>query len=415
MMKTKLKISVSFLLLLIAQYAGAQFKYKAGLDTIVKTGFYAIAVTPGLSSYIKTDFSDIRIADASGKWVPHVIQQSAAPKQKTAYILHSIISVTHDKRFSTIILEGDKQLSIDAFTLLLKNAAVLRKASLSGSDDQKNWFIITEGRELKPVFYNDTSINKQEILFPSSKYSFYKLVIDNEKKDPLNIVEITSQTTPQRINERNGDSVLYHTVNPSPKISQTEEKQYTILKIEQDKPYMVTELRYKAGGSKFFNRTAKLFTSYNNSAAQTWNSNPLAVFEVHSEKPMQVMLRTVQSSIFYLLIENADNPPLQVSNVELRQPATFLVAELESGSKYELRFSDSAAVPPQYDLAQFTDRISQASISNITFGNIMPLNNTDLKVKKNNNWWIWPAIIAVLSLLLFLTWKLTSEMKEKEQ
>lgn len=405
--------SVLIVLLLFTFGATAQFKHKARIDTIIKTGFYAIAVTPELSSYIKTDFSDIRIADAKGKWVPHIIQQSTVPKQKTAYILHSIISVTHDKRFSTIIFEGDKQLSIDGFTLMLKNAAVLRKASLSGSDDQKNWFIITEGRELKPVFYNDTSINKQEISFPASNYAFYKMVIDNEKKDPLNVVEITSQTTPQRINERNGDTLLYHTVNPAPKISQTEEKQYTVLKIEQDKPYMVTELRYKAGGSKFFSRPAKLFTSYNNNAAQTWNTNPLAVFEVHSEMPMQEIITAVHSSAFYLLVDNADNPPLQFSNMELRQQATFIQAELQAGNNYELFFGDSTAVPPQYDLQEFTDRINQAGISLLRFGNIMPVNKKDLKVQKNNNWWIWPAIIAVIALLAFLTFKLTAEMKAK--
>ncbi|MBX9783687.1 MAG: hypothetical protein K2X48_10385 [Chitinophagaceae bacterium] len=414
MMKKKLKITASIFLLLFTQTVNAQFKYKAAIAKPGKTGFYMIAVTPELSSYIKTDFSDIRIADAKGKWVPHIIQQSIAPQKKAAYILHKQIAVTNDKRFTTILFEGDEQLPVDAFTLLLKNAAVLRKASLSGSDDQKNWFIITEGRELKPVFYNDTSINKQEISFPSSKYAFYKLVIDNEKKDPLNVIEITSQTTAQQINERNGDSLLYHTVNPAPKISQTEEKQYTVLKIEQAKPFIVTELRYKAGGSKFFNRSAKLFASYKSSAAQTWNSNPLAVFEIHSEKPMQEMIAAAQSSVFYLLVDNADNPPLQFSNIELRQQAAFLLAELEAGNNYELHFSDSAAMLPHYDLAQFTDRINSASKSLITFGTITPLNNANQKAPKNHSWWIWPAIIAVMSLLLFLTWKLTSEMKQKQ-
>jgi hypothetical protein len=67
-----------------------------------------------------------------------------------------------------------------------------------------------------------------------------------------------------------------------------------------------------------------------------------------------------------------------------------------------------------YDLVQFINYISQASISSINFKTLIPLNKTDLKAQ-NNDSLIWPAIIAVLSLLLFLTWKLTREMKQKQQ
>ncbi len=53
-----------------------QFQYTAMLDTVGKDGFYSIPVSPELSSYIKTDLSDIRIADEKNQWIPHIINWS---------------------------------------------------------------------------------------------------------------------------------------------------------------------------------------------------------------------------------------------------------------------------------------------------------------------------------------------------
>ena len=59
------KLSLAIVGLLYSFFATAQqFQYRSNLDTVTSSGFYAIPITPELSSHLKTDFSDFRIADS---------------------------------------------------------------------------------------------------------------------------------------------------------------------------------------------------------------------------------------------------------------------------------------------------------------------------------------------------------------
>ncbi len=55
-----------------AQTAG--YKFYAPLDSVKTAGFYNIEITPELSAHLKTDYSDLRIVNDSGKWVPHLLR-----------------------------------------------------------------------------------------------------------------------------------------------------------------------------------------------------------------------------------------------------------------------------------------------------------------------------------------------------
>ena len=55
-----------FILILFSGFARAQFRSRAGIDSVKQTGFYAIKITPALSSLINTNFSDLRIVDSAG-------------------------------------------------------------------------------------------------------------------------------------------------------------------------------------------------------------------------------------------------------------------------------------------------------------------------------------------------------------
>ena len=65
---------VTLCLLLCTGMHAQSFKSRAALGSVNKTGFYSIVVTPELSSYIKTDFSDVRVVDGDGKHAEYVVK-----------------------------------------------------------------------------------------------------------------------------------------------------------------------------------------------------------------------------------------------------------------------------------------------------------------------------------------------------
>jgi len=54
------------------------FKNKAALNAVAKTGFYSIEVTPEVSSYTSTDYRDLRIIDEQNRSVPYIIKGANA-------------------------------------------------------------------------------------------------------------------------------------------------------------------------------------------------------------------------------------------------------------------------------------------------------------------------------------------------
>ena len=62
------------LLVLTERNAQAQaFHNKAAIDSVTKSGFYKIRVTPVLSTFLNADFSDLRIDDHLGNAVPYLL------------------------------------------------------------------------------------------------------------------------------------------------------------------------------------------------------------------------------------------------------------------------------------------------------------------------------------------------------
>src|SRR5882672_12772849 len=75
-LQIKFKQSVIVVLFISSVLKAQHFSEKAKLDTVSKTGFYSINITPELSSYLKTDFSDLRIADENEQYQPYVISSA---------------------------------------------------------------------------------------------------------------------------------------------------------------------------------------------------------------------------------------------------------------------------------------------------------------------------------------------------
>lgn len=400
--------------------ANAQhFKYTAALDTVSKTGFYQVSITPELSAHVKTDFSDLRIADEKGAWVPHIIKTALPRFSQSALKEFPIISnQLNDSGKTILVLEnkgmglraGNKELlDISEIVLYIKNTAVSRYAVLSGSNDQKNWFIINENILLARNYESDSSYFISSVKFNNADYKFFKLVIDNEKSDPLNILKagtyfnITFQ------------SVISSITNPAAVLTQKDSSDgRSYIKVQQTAAFHADEILVDAAGAKFFKRNAALFLPQNDSST-VLRYNPEFSFVIASGSSSLFSIKKIKAAVFWLVIENNDNPPLQIKAVGTRQTITNAVAWLEEGKKYFLLADDAMAQQPDYDIASFKDSIP-ANIPVINIGPFTKIETPVITEQKNtdNKWWLWPAIIGAISILGFLSWKLLADMKKTE-
>jgi hypothetical protein len=379
------------------------------LGLVNKTGFYSIAVTPELSSYIKTDFSDLRVVDADGKQAEYLIHHVGSPSvsDSTVYKQMNIVSKKETDSGSTItIIENNLKEKISSIALLIGNASVSRTANLSGSDDKKKWFSIWENISLNQKYVSDTDKYAEILDFPMVSYRYIKLVIYNGKNYPLNII-----SAGRYVGNDNGIKIS-HIDNPSiqnPNVhffQKDSSDGYSYVNVHDSIPFQIDRISFAITGPKFFKRDAELVIPY------TYGAN--ANFTLLSNSVFNLDVPVFKAKDWLIKIYNGDNPPLKITGISTYQQEKNIVTWLDSGKTYHLEMDNPNAVAPQYDLQMFKDSIPKnviplayKSIDSI----VIETTPKDTSVFKQS--WLWAVIVLVLAVLVYFTWQLTKEVAKK--
>lgn len=399
MMRQK-KDSLFICLLFACCYAGAQnFTEKANLQPVTENGFYSIAVTPQLSSYVTVDYSDLRIADDKNRFVPYIIVS-----KRPSFIAHNynrlpiIKNVLGDSGRSELIIKNEMHEKISSLALLIRNAAVNRYATISGSDDQYNWFSILENINLEDRAGINTDKYVQTINFPTSSYTFFKIIIDNRKNNPLNIIEAGSYIDSEYRMEDN------YVVNPSPVFVQKDSSDNnTYIDVHQNAAYHIEKISLQIESQGFFERDAEVM-----------NRSGIASFKIRTGNIPRLDLPAFNDTAWSIKIYNGDNPPLKINSISLQQRSRNIIAYLQAGKSYHLLMHDSSSTKPLYDLQKFEDSIPARppQLNIISFETINPTSAVISKMTLSSTW-LWTLIIVVLVTLGFVTYRLTKEMGKK--
>lgn len=396
MLKNNILVLISFI---CATAAAQNFSVKAKLEAVDKSGFYSINITPQLSSYITGDFRDLRIADNKEKFVAYIVRTTQPVFSARNYITLPVIkNALADSGRSELILQNNDARKISVIALILKNAAVSRTATINGSDDMDHWFTIDEDIYFQKQFVTGSDKYVQTIRFPTSTYKYLKIVIENRKNNPLNIIEAGIYADAEHT------ATLSYITNPVPAFNQKDSSDnITYLKIRQAASCHFDRIRLFIESPHFYKRNIDIVTSESTTS-----------FELVSGKETPFNVETCNDTSFLIKIYNGDNPALKVDSVFTEQENKQIVTYLEAGKIYYLLMHDSSAINPVYDLKQFKDSISY-DIQSLNIVSFEKLNTgkpgTGILVSKN---WIWPVIIAMIIILVFFTVRLTKAVNTKD-
>ncbi|MFZ1369222.1 MAG: hypothetical protein WAR78_02505 [Ferruginibacter sp.] len=393
-----------------AQTAGYTFYSRS--DTVISAGFYNIALTPGITAHCKTDYSDIRIVNEAGKWIPHILHTPAHKTTNHELMMDMEFSVTENSGTNTIIIIDAVQKTANNMGLVISNTAAERFCTLSGTNDKKNWFVINDSILLNPVAAQHATENIFRINFPQTSYTFYKIVIHNNNKDPFNIKGVVTYTpAPEMANP-------LHKLNENPEtvIQQKDSGKITYIKITQQLPFHFDHIRLQVDGIKYYNRKVELYIPYTANSSFADPGQPVQSFTVSNNSTLQFNVPLSNAPVFYVLINNEDNQPLTVKAIKTACSNHYITAYLDSGSNYKLIMGNAGALLPNYDLGKLNSSIPD-SISFLPFGKITafsentpPANTTD-----NNKWILWTAIAAALLILLFFSYKMLTEVDKQKK
>jgi hypothetical protein len=399
----KVRLAIFFMVVCVGSLKAQEFRVKTGLSEVPASAFYQVPITPELTVHARPDFSDIRIVDEKGRHVPYVIKSPRPGSSNETFIEFPILSNTTDSSSTTIELQGREFEGTGELSLLIANTAVERYTSISGSNDRKNWYIIDDNIRLQQSGRTENGSFVQAIRFPYIRYAYFKLVIHNAKTDPLNILKagISKDTIPQ------GDVYL---ANPAPHYRLVDSARRSYIFISQDQPYLTDRLHVKLKGPAFFKRDARLYLDDGKGKP----AQAVSFFNLSSENPGIIPLNGRKEKRYILVIDNLDSPPLEVEGIYSDQLRKHLVAFLDGGKQYSLLAGNPSVNAPQYDLAQFRDRIP-SNISSIGFGALVANAQEDGREDHfSMNYLLWIVIAMGILVLGYLSYKLVGEMRSRE-
>lgn len=396
----------------VAQIAG--WHYEAALDSTKEAGFYNIVLTPAICAYLKTDYSDLRIVNDSGKWVPHLLRlpNSELTAEDILWEL-PIIKKENTTAFTELIVKG-RSSNISTLVLELKNTDAERFSTLTGSDDSKKWFIINDSILIKPNKPVDEVQVGFNIHFPPNDYKFYRLVLHNNGKAPFNIIGVGTVEP-----ATGSDTNLVHRPieNPATTIQQKDSVKLSYIKVTQQANYHFNELHLKVSGVKYFSRTVGLYIPA--STVHSFN-NPgqlVKYFIVSNNSNLQFRMPIIiNAPVFYLIIQNEDNLPIKIDEVKTYKSYQVATVYFEKGNHCKLLMDNATATEPNYDLKNL-------AISNKLLQSLPAINISGIKAipqpaaaasPANNKWLIWLTIAAAAFVLGFFTYRLVSEMNKSK-
>lgn len=392
-------------------FAQQTFKYQSVLPKVEADGFYQIDLQPSLIAKSSRSFADIRILNHKKRFSPYIFGNRLVLNNQNSFIaFQRLKSLNEADTISSFIAENKTRLTINQLVLELRNTSVIRTVNLSGSDDLKKWYAIKENILLQEATSGDQrgGTYQQQLNFPSSTYRYLKVAINNGKKESIAILRagIYKQQTVKPNYVKLDDPV----------ITQKDSGSLSRVKVKFNDNYQINKLHLALEGQKYYKRNIRIYEVGKQSKTRLIDTVISSVF-------IPELYLSVKTNTIELEVMNGDNPPLVFHNITAYQLNQSLISYLEKDQEYHILFGDDQATAPDYDLKFFADSLQQG-LKQITPGvisvNALYQAGTMKKAQSAqdgllSSWIIWLAIGGAAAVLIFLTFRMTQEVKKREE
>jgi hypothetical protein len=423
------------------------FQWQSPVDTVTKDGYYRILLQPDVTSKLQTGFSDVRIYDQENYETPYLIYKDEATQGVDRFVTYQIVDKHYEEGCCSHITVKNIGDPIDHIDLEVNNAQTHKEMDLTGSYDGVHFFALVDHYSVSSFdTYQKGARKTTSILrfdFPLTDYKYYRFNFDDwrwwwhyyDNDHPVFVVR-AGYTEPTFIPEECLEI-------PRPALLQTDnqkEKQ-SVIKISFADSQYVDHLRFSIGTrnkSGDYYRAASLYeiVETTKDGVPVTEEQLISSTILSSLNSNEINLGRMRIKNLVLKISNNDNRPLIIDTVRAFQVKHYLVASLDKGNHYVIRFGNDSIPAPVYDLTYFKDKIPLKPdvIGSGTRKNISDKRITAAGQKKKpgdekekavsthlgenlfkDKRIIWGAIGLVIFLLSVMTMRMLKEMKAKEE
>lgn len=409
--------SIKFFMVLMGSMAFAQAKLVSGtINPVNEDGLYRIRIPQHIRSYATQDLRDFRIWDVKGNQVPYFVQPASDYKRTKVsdFTEFPIISSARITDSTATYIFKNPYKTIEKAVLLIANYQGSKGYRLEGSNDQEQWFGIVNNGQLNQLNHpTETSVYK-EINFPVCAYPFLKIVFDDRRSLPINLLKVgMAKTEIQTIVPITMEKI------PVKTIDYLEKDKKTQIHIVFERPEVIEQIRMAITAPDLYSRNAEFYTLKEEEVkrrTETYRAY-LANFSIRSDKDLVFDITTSIEKEFYLEIDNKDNPKLQISDLQFLQAPVYLVADLKKGSTYKVTAGNETLGFPDYDIFDATSitktELPIAEINNVAYA------QPTKKVKSETafwqqSWFMWLCIGLAAVMISYFALNLLKDLNKNK-
>ena len=372
---------------MIAGWSSAQ-NFTATLQPVAKDGLTKIIVQPELLSALQNNWNYFRILDSKKNEVPYVLNPNLSSSGKSVVENLKIVAVnTIPNRSTSVIISNENAVKLDELNLIIANTNVEKIYSISGSNDQDQWYGLVYNESLNNLESStDTQVLKN-FRFPLNNYKFLKFEFVDKKSLPIQVLaaSLKSDQATQQVS-------LIRLKNFRQTITQNKKDQTTKIDIAFNSKQVINGLKITVSAPQFYLRNAAIVVNRMRIVKREQKNylESLVDFQLNSKAQSQFKFGEIFEKNLSIIIQNEDNLPLEIGDIQFFQEPVLLISELKAGEKYSIMI-DSTLLKPRYDLANFESNV-QSQIPEINIVNLVKVSPLkDQKVK--NAFWKTPLFM----------------------
>lgn len=164
-------------------------QWKAEVPTVENAGLYRIELSAEIIARSVQNLEDVRIIERSGTMVPFVLDLPESGSKVEREMPFDILRNEKLDHYTIVELQGYEGEIIEAIYLSVRNAWVVKDATITGSDDRKNWYALAQQR-VEPAYGGPEpcgALCEAILRIPPSDYPYYRIEINDSLTPPIKV------------------------------------------------------------------------------------------------------------------------------------------------------------------------------------------------------------------------------------
>ena len=168
-----------------------EYTYTTPLNTPFPKGYQRVDLNPQLLGLLQNNDADLRLLDSNQKEIPYILRKEPMTSMLRFFKAYPIlVNQPNPNGTSVIVFENPDREEINQFNFVVKNTAVNKSARLSGSNDQKNWFLVRDHISLNAMHNSKNTTELKLLNFPLVDYSYFKLEVNDSNSLPIEFEKV---------------------------------------------------------------------------------------------------------------------------------------------------------------------------------------------------------------------------------